>query len=171
MKLSRIERWLLVNQMRMLEALYPDEAKSIAEHREALEQGYELHYDEFAQHIYDDSDGLSAEGCKEVLQILSMHQALKRSYDNLSDKSGIDEYRVRFAGFDGNDPIEGTMMAYTRWFCDSRGGRFKELDRGDDFNSHAPLLGSYRAMLKEWEKSKDKNRLTKDDIIRITDNR
>ena len=171
MKLSRVERWMLVNQMRILEALYPDEAKSIAEHREALEQGYEYHYDEFAQHIYDDKDTLSVDGCKEVLHILSMHQALKRAYDKLPDKSGIEEYRVRFAGFDGNDRVEGTMMAYTRWYCDSHGGRFKDLDRGDDFNSHGLMLDSYRAMLKEWEASKDTNRLTKDDIIRITNAR
>jgi uncharacterized protein YfbU (UPF0304 family) len=72
MKLSRVERWMLVNQMRMLEALYPDEARSIAEHREALEQGYELHYGEFAQHIYDDKDTLTVEGCKEVLNVLWM---------------------------------------------------------------------------------------------------
>jgi uncharacterized protein YfbU (UPF0304 family) len=168
MKLSRVERWMLVNQMRILEALYPDEAKSIAEHRQALEEGYELHYNEFAQHICDDEDTLSVEGCKEVLYILSMHQALKRAFDELPDKSGIEEYRVRFVGFDGNDRVEGTMMAYTRWSCDSHGGRFKDLDRGDDFNSHGRMLDSYRAMLKEWEKSKDKNRLTKDDIIRIT---
>jgi uncharacterized protein YfbU (UPF0304 family) len=168
MKLSRVERWMLVNQMRILEALYPDEAKSISEQREALEEGYELHYGEFAQHIYDDKDTLSEEGCREVLNILSMHQTLKRAYDKLEEKSGIEDHRVRFAGFDGNDAVEGTMMAYARWYCNSHGGRFKDLDRGDDFNSHALMLDSYRSMLKEWEKSADKNRLTKDDIIRIT---
>jgi uncharacterized protein len=166
MKLSRVERWMLVNQMRILEALYPDEAKSIAEQREALEAGYELHYGGFAEHIYDEKDALSPEACREVLDILSMHRALKFGYDALKDKSGIEESRVTFVGFDGNN--ETTLMGYTRWFCDSDGGRFKELNRGDDFNSHDPMLANYRAMLTEWEKSKDKNRLTKDDIIRIT---
>jgi uncharacterized protein len=168
MKLSRVERWMLSNQMRILEALYPDEAKSIAEHREALEEGYELHYGEFAQHIYDEKDTLSADLSREVLDILSMYRALNFSYDKLQEKTGIDDWRVKFAGFDGNHPVEGSMMAYARWFCNSHGGRFTELDRGDDFNSHAEMLDRYRAMLKEWKKSKDKNHLTKDDIIRIT---
>jgi len=29
------------------------------------------------------------------------------------------------------------------------------------------MLGRYRPMVKEWEKSKDKNKLTKEDILRI----
>lgn len=168
MKLTRVERWILVNQFRVLEALYPDEAKSLAEDREALQSGYELHYSGMAEFVYDDKDTLSADRCREVLDILSMHRALKYSYRDLTDKSGIEEWCVKFAGFDGNN--EATLLGYTRWFCDSNGGRFKELDRGDDFNSHAPMLGRlgrYRAMLKEWEKSKDKNHLTKDDILRI----
>jgi len=29
------------------------------------------------------------------------------------------------------------------------------------------MLGRYRPMLKEWKRSKDKNKLTKEDILRI----
>lgn len=168
MKLSRIERWFLVNQYRILEKLYPEDAESLAEDREALQRGYEAHYSGMIDFIYKDEHTLSAERSREVLDILSMHRALHYGYDALSDKSGIEPAFVQFAGFDGNDEEEGLLLGYARWFCDSDGGRFKELHRGDDFNSHMPMLGFYRAMLKEWQKSRDKNKLTKDDILRIT---
>src|SRR3954468_5735854 len=122
LKLTRTERWILANQYRILEALYPDEAKRLAEYREAIEHGYELHYDWIAHSIYDKGDALSAEECKEVIQILDMHRALKRSYEALTDKSGIKEYGVKFAGFDGNN--ETAQMAYARYFCEQDGGKF-----------------------------------------------
>jgi hypothetical protein len=56
MKLTRTERWILVNQYRILEALYPDEAKWFAENREALSSGYELHYRGMIDFIYDEED-------------------------------------------------------------------------------------------------------------------
>lgn len=67
MKLSRTERWMLSNQYRILEALYPADAGSYARHREALESGYELHYDWMIGSIYDDKDTLSSEDCREVM--------------------------------------------------------------------------------------------------------
>lgn len=44
MKLTRMERIVLVNQLRIMEALYPDEASQLGVQREALERGYELLY-------------------------------------------------------------------------------------------------------------------------------
>lgn len=101
-----------------------------------------------------------------MLDILSMYRAITYSYQKLPDKTGIEEWATKFPGFDGNE--EARLLGYCRWYCESDGGKFKELDRGDDFNSHAPLLPAYRRMLAEWEKSNDKNHLTQMDIIRIT---
>jgi hypothetical protein len=39
MQLSGVERWILSNQLRILEALYPDDAGSLAEQRTSLERG------------------------------------------------------------------------------------------------------------------------------------
>ena len=55
-KLTRVERYILSNQFRILEALYPDEASHFATTREALEHGYEILYDWDMEHIYDDTD-------------------------------------------------------------------------------------------------------------------
>ena len=166
MKLSRVERWILSNQYRILEQIYPNEADSLARQRRVLEEGFELEYNWIAQHIYEDQDTLSSEECKEVIQILSMFSAIKRTYEALDDKSGIDEWTTKFAGFDGN--TETSQLAYARHFCEGDGGRFKDLDRGDALNSHAPALDAYRRLLGEWEQSQDKINLSKDDLIRIT---
>jgi len=165
MKLSRVERWILSNQFHILEALYPDDADHYAKVHEALESGYELHYEWFSEHIYNDRDIMTPEENREVIEILSMFDSLKRAYGSLSDKTGIEESRVKFCGFDGNN--ETKQMGYARYFCTLKGGRFTDLDRGDNFNSHGPTLARYRRMLSEWKKSVDQNNLSKDDIIRI----
>ena len=166
MKLSRVERWILSNQYRILEALHPDDADYYANAREAIENGYELHYRSISQYIYDDV--MTDEECEEVIDILSMFRALRRTYEALPDKSGIAEQRVTFVGFDGNDKVEGRYLSYARYFCNQEGGRFTEIGRGDDFNSHWPALETYRRMLQAWNVSPDKYNLSQEDIIRIT---
>jgi uncharacterized protein YfbU (UPF0304 family) len=163
MKLSRTERWILANQFRILEKLYPDEADSYAKSRETLECGYELHYRDLAEPVYE--EGLSEEGCNEVIEIMAMFESLKRAYEGLSDKSEINEWEIKFAGFDGNN--EGSQMAYARYFCTYRGERFTSIDKGDNFNSHIPTLAMYRRMMDEWRNSRDKYNLSKEDILRI----
>jgi len=161
MKLSRIERWMLANQYRILEKLYPDEAKEYAHNREAIEYGYELEYGHIIEHIYE--QGLSEEECREVKDIMAMFSSLKASYNQLEDKSGIDEGKLAFRGFSGND--ETMQMAYAQYLYQSRS--FRDLEHGDDFNSHFPMLSSYRKMLSEWKNSENEHALSKDDIIRI----
>lgn len=51
MDLTREQRWILANQYRILERLYPNEAECHAKAREVLENGYEFNYDWIAQHI------------------------------------------------------------------------------------------------------------------------
>jgi uncharacterized protein YfbU (UPF0304 family) len=164
MRLSRTERWILANQYRILERLYPEEADSLAETREALEEGFELHYP--PEGIYADKDIVTEDECREVLDILDMYRAFTSAYDGLKDKKGIDKTLIKFRGFDGNN--ETKQMAYARYFCNLDNGRYQELGLAkSDFNSHFPVLGRYRAMLAEWNTSAKKHELTKDDIIRI----
>lgn len=161
MKLTRTERWILSNQYHILEALQPDEAEDFAAVREALERGYEIHYGEYSQHIYDENDTLSENECHEVIDILVMHEALKDAYEKLDDTSGIEEWRVKFSGFDGNN--ETTRLGYTRYFV-GMGDRFT----GYDINSHCPMLDRYRKMLNAWNQSEKRYELTKEDVVRIT---
>lgn len=164
--LSRIERLLLANQYRILELVSPRNGDVYADLRRALEAGYELHYVEFMQEIADEEDIPSLERCKEILDILQMFRVLKYSYRDLKDKTGIDESRVQFAGFDGN--YEMQEICYVRYVCREGSGRFEELDSGDFFDSHCQMLSDYQAMLRRWEQVADKYRLTKEDIQWIT---
>lgn len=168
MKLSRVERWILSNQFAILVKLYPDEADSYDQMREIVEKGYELHYDWISEHIYEDNYIMTSEECTEVLDILDMFRALKYAYEELTDKSDVDDLWVRFHGFDGN--TETKYLGYARFLID-REGRFTNLDRGDNLNSHMPVLDIYRRMVQKWRKSKDPQKLTKEDIARITPSR
>jgi len=165
MKLTEIERLILSQQCRILESLYPKEAKFIAENRAAIDGGYTLHYGEMTEGLLPE---MSEEDCKEVLGIMVMFQSLLRTYDVLADKSGIREYDIRFSGFDGNDNGDGGRLGYVRFLVEVQ-GKFKDLVEGatDSFNSHKSNLEQYRAMHDEWKKSENKHQLSKEDMIRI----
>ncbi len=168
MDLTRTQRWILSNQYKILEALYPEDADYLSDCRKVIECGYEFNYESLIPYIYSDSGVMSAGECREVIDILDMFSAIKMKYDQLSDKSGIEEWMAEFSGFDGNN--ETKQLSYACYLFKSNGGRFTELDRGDN-NSHGPVLMSYRRMLKEWKNSTDIYNLSKDDIIRITSER
>ena len=166
MNLSRLERWLLSNQLEILEALYPEKAADYQEVREAIEHGYELHLDDFAQHI--DEDAMTREECVLVIDILDMYSTLQQSYKSLGDNTGIDAAHLQFYGFDGNR--ETKYMFYARYFCKLDGGRFRSLQRSADFNSHVPSLDRYQRMVQAWKQSADRSLLSKEDMIRILQN-
>jgi len=165
MNLSRTERWMLANQYHILELLNPAEAAYYHEKREALECGYELHYEWSAEHIY--KDVTTEAECHEVVEILAMFRALKDAYEAMPNKTGINAWAVTFHGFDGNDRTEGKYMGYARYFCSTGGGRFTELERGDNFNSHFAMLERYRRQLAAWKASAHVNALTEEDVRRI----
>jgi len=166
MNLSREQRWMLANQYRILERLYPDEAEYYAQAREVLERGYELNYDWIAPHILERT--MSEVECKEVLDILDMFSALERSYRQMAEKpAGVEEHDVQFHGFDGNH--ETDQLGYASFLIEKE-GKWQELaDHGDHLNSHAPFLDWYRRMLRVWQERPTKQRfeLSSDEIRRI----
>ena len=170
MNLSRTERWILANQYRILEALHPSDAEWLAEHRTVLEHGYELEYSWLCPEVSADDQCMSADACREVLDILDMFGAIMRGYEARSDKAWADARLTLFPGFDGN--TEGNQLGYAHHlrkankFRDQFLGLFGE-DRVD-FNSHFPTLSRYRSMLAEWNASMNKHELTEDDLLRIT---
>ncbi|MHB0955692.1 MAG: YfbU family protein [Pirellulaceae bacterium] len=97
---------------------------------------------------------------EEVREILAMYRALRRAYDTLPDKSGIDESLITFDGFDANDAGEDEYRRAAREIAIAT--------RGPDIpNSHFPRLRGYQMMLRAWNNSSDKENLTRKDIIRI----
>ncbi len=164
MNLSIKDRLVLKNQYRILEALNPDEKEFYERASKILEFGFELEYDMLTRNI--DSDVVTIQECEEVIDILDMFDALRICYARLEDNSGIDEYQVRFLGFDGNH--EAKQLLYARYL--KKDGRFADLENIDS-NSHLRVLPIYRRMLAEWNRSDNKYELSKDDIMRITNAR
>jgi hypothetical protein len=150
--LSPIQRLILTNQFRILEALYPREADYFAQHRKAVEDGYTLNYDWMVSHL---SEEMSEAECTEVIDILNMYRAITFSAQQLPQ---VDELQrdpnFRFQGFDGNG--EGKQYGYARYLIEDL-ERFQELRYGaahPDLNSHMPMLSTYRRMLATWQKDK-----------------
>jgi hypothetical protein len=151
MTLTVTERWILSNQCLILAKLYPEEEKHYDDIREALDSGYERHY--APEHITKNEDAIMSEDeCQEVLDILNMFRSLTFDFKHLTDRDGIDESRLAFDGFDGNE--ETKHMTYVRYYCSLEGGRFTDVVRVHDVNSHARRLPHYRAMLAEFRRIK-----------------
>ena len=166
MRLSRTARWMLSNQYRILERLDEENAEQHRHAREALERGYELLYSWICEHVCDDRHVLREVECAYVLDVMTMFDAMQRTYDELDDRSGLDAHRVLFYGFDGT--TETSYLSFARFYCEQEEA-FQHLRKGGDgFDSHMPTKPLYRPMVAAWKASDDPHKLTKDDLIRIT---
>lgn len=136
--------------------------------REALEHGYSDFYEEYLFGWM--SEEMTRANRTFVADILDVYASLRRSYEELNDKGGIEERRLAFPGFDGNN--EGKYMAYAK-FLREKEDRFDYVELGfDGLNSHAPLAGKYESMIEEWKKVPEDRRaaeLTKGEILSILD--
>ncbi|MFK8069034.1 MAG: YfbU family protein [Gammaproteobacteria bacterium] len=146
--MDKLKRYELINQLLILEKLYPEDANYYTKHRKALENGYELHYSWLTENI---SDGLTEDQCREVLDILDMYRSITLSWQRLHEKKEIPE-KLKFKGFDGNN--ETSLMGYVQYFIIEL-DRFRELTYGSEhpyFNSHCPMIDNYRKKLAIWKK-------------------
>ncbi|PKH51913.1 hypothetical protein CXF68_14990 [Tenacibaculum sp. Bg11-29] len=149
MELNIKERLQLSFQLSILEKLYPDEQEYYANHRKAIEHGYQLHYDWITEHL---SEGLTTEECSFVLEVLDMYAALHFSVREFKD-SDLTIESVTFPGFDGNN--ETMYMSYTKYFIEDldRFGEIQESTNGY-YNSHMRLIPKYRKMVEKWKEFK-----------------
>jgi uncharacterized protein YfbU (UPF0304 family) len=164
MELTKKERLAFIYQLRILEALYPDEATDFVHKRTALEDGYALHYEWLTENLSDD---MSEEECREVLDILDMYRAITFSLGKLDENDPLRKHRLaKFHGFDGNN--EGQLMAYVRYFIMDL-DRYDELKEGKlpSFNSHTPMLNTYQKMLGVWRPLGNKFELSQDQIAAV----
>lgn len=150
LNLTKLDRILLVNQLRILEGLYPDEASQLSVQREVLERGYEMLYALDFQYIYDGDNKMTAEECQEVWDTMEMFDAIGRSMQEGQDVAGFPV--TKFVGYDGNN--EGKFLSFAQ-FTVERLKRFEyvPMERPGYWNSHMPIRDKYRRMLKEWKKS------------------
>ena len=85
MKLTNAERWILRNQLRILELLDEEDAEDYAIRRKAIEHGYELAYEGAMPVVCPDNEVLTEDECKEVVHIMAMFQVLQRSAAKLKN--------------------------------------------------------------------------------------
>ena len=165
--LTRNERLMLINQYAILKGLDPAEAETYSRNIEILSNGYEGEYGSIFGFV--EPETLSRERSSEIHDILSMYDHLQRSFDELADREGVNEYRIKFPGFSGNE--ETTEMAFCRYLvADNRWTSLRLANA--EMNSGVPLLDRYRGMLKVW---RDKSQgdpirlLSKGDLISVID--
>lgn len=128
------------------------------ERAKILEAGYTA---EYWKQVAGFRTELSRRDCGRVSDILQMFRILTFSTTRLSESGEpIDEKlenRLKFRGFDHNDPLEGHMASYVEHLMGD--GRWEELKpyavASDNGNSHSPVLDVYSRMLTEYRKVMD----------------
>ncbi|PSL41716.1 hypothetical protein B0H94_11829 [Salsuginibacillus halophilus] len=163
MEFSKKDRLFLKNQYEILSRLDGENSSNYQEKIEILEQGYEVHYEEY----FDLEDDFPEESSRLVIDTLDLYSVLKSSYDSLTE-TNLSERDINFLGFDGNHETE--HMVYTKFFVETL-GRFTELqseDRFRGYNSHMPMVSSYYNMVNKWkDELKQKRDLSEDEIKMI----
>ncbi|OFR41231.1 YfbU family protein [Porphyromonas sp. HMSC065F10] len=150
LSLTKKERLEYIYLLKILEKLYPEQSEEYSQYRNALQQGFSLHYADMMIELSEDE--LSINECRKVLDILEMYRGIIYSYRALkrenTDISLTDE-DVKFPGFDGNN--ECYHMAYVKYFIDDldRYSEIQELSNGY-YNSHHRMLSQYEKMLEKW---------------------
>src|SRR5262245_30563492 len=156
--LDKKYRLMLVNQLKILEALNPKDADFYRHSRVALEAGYELHYANLFEPF---EEPMSPDECREVQDVLEMFSQMKSAFERLGKAKGAKKSDVRFRGF--NASVEARQLGYTRYLVDEL-GRYNELPdkRNLGFESEAPMLQTYRRMVAAWKGLDDRVRFKLD---------
>ena len=164
--LTRTERWLLHNQYEIMRRIVQQnndksEVNDLEKIIKVLIDGYESHYHHingFLTRPMRESDG------DLVLDILDMYRTIADFREN-NDYSSLSDLYLHFSGFDGNH--ETKNYSYAHFLIYDMGFYQESKPERDEGNSHWPMLPIYKLMLREWHKSIDRYRLTKEDVIRI----
>jgi uncharacterized protein YfbU (UPF0304 family) len=142
--LTPIERQQLINQFRILEKLYPENAEDYAESRSIIAHGYTIQYEDVFSEVFEEMD--IAE-CKYVYDVLDLYRTLNQSYEALPDKKGLTAEDIRFRGFDGNN--ESKRHAFAQHLRNQ--GKWTETLAGS-LNSHSmTTMSLYPRMLNKFE--------------------
>ncbi len=153
--LSMAERCLLAlhhETLAILKAGDEHEAEYHANMATVLRAGYTAEYEDAFAGIDVE---LSRTECRLVWDILDMYRVLDAAIRELSESEraelgDVAIGRLRFMGFDLNDPLEGRMLFYVRYLVQT--DRWTELAErldaiGDRGNAHHRCLPRYETML------------------------
>lgn len=168
MELSLKDRLLLANQYAILAKLTDgQEAEGYETARKAVERGYSAFYE------YGDlsRNPMTHEDCSQVGKIMDMYFILQRSTEELDHADGIDDDRLPFPGFDGNN--ETPQYGYASFLVNDLDRYANLVIEDDHLNSHRPMLEQYRRMLDEFEPRRRRTfgtqLLDREDVIAVLD--
>jgi uncharacterized protein YfbU (UPF0304 family) len=142
--ITEVERRVLINQARILAALYPLEAKQFEKTAEILSEGYHEAWEEVVLR------GLKKPHPKEdmnfVYQTLEMYDWLQKSYYalNIDEKLRLPERSLVFPGFDPKE--EPRFFSYCRFLLENF-ERFNFVETAERLIAIQPMHGVYERML------------------------
>jgi uncharacterized protein YfbU (UPF0304 family) len=146
LNLTEVERRILINQSRILAALYPLETTEFERTVEILSEGY---HEDWPDAVLK---GLKVPLLKEemnfVYQVLEMYDWLQKSFYSLSleDKLQLKERTLVFPGFE--PASEQEHLAYARFLLENL-DRFSFTEVVKPLDAIRPMREVYLAMLKE----------------------
>ncbi len=146
LNLTDVERRILINQSRILAALYPLETKEFERTVKILSEGYHEDWPDIVL------KGLKAPLLKEelnfVYQVLEMYDWLQKSYYALmlEEKLQIHERGLVFMGFDPN--TEAQYLTYARFLIENL-DRFSFTEVVKPLDARRPMKTVYQEMLNE----------------------
>lgn len=146
LNLTDVERRILINQSRILAALYPLETKEFERTIEILSEGF---HEDWPDIVFK---GLKVPFLKEemnfVYQVLDMYDWLQKSYYSLTleEKLQLKERILVFPGFEAES--EGQHLAYARFLLENL-DRFSFTEVVKPLDAAKPMREVYQEMLKE----------------------
>jgi uncharacterized protein YfbU (UPF0304 family) len=146
LNLSDVERRILINQSRILAALYPLETTEFERTIEILSEGY---HEDWPDIVFK---GLKVPLLKEemnfVYQVLDMYDWLQKSYYSLTleEKLQLKEQVLVFPGFDAER--EEQHLSYARFLLENF-DRFSFTEVVKPLNAARPMREVYQEMLNE----------------------
>ena len=149
LNLTDVERRILINQSRILAALYPLKAAEFERTIEILSEGYHEAWEEAVL------GGLKAPYLKEemnfIYHVLEMYDWLQKSYYALSfeEKVHFQEKALVFPGF--APKAEARQLAYARFLMGNL-DRFAFMEVVSPFAAPHPMRDTYAAMLQRLPK-------------------
>lgn len=144
-RLNDYERLTLINQFRILEALYPDDADGYAKSREILENEYEANYE---MHVFSlASNPISEREGKEVKDTLQMFKYIEEA---MPEDFPAEMYP--YPRFQGYSPEDGREFIKFARFAVERMGIPNNFPKIESWESPVPTREAYRIMHREWDK-------------------
>jgi uncharacterized protein len=163
MNMNHAQRLILSNQYEILSKLNPEKADYYFRCKTIVEHGYCLQMLELEKEF----GHLSEETCREVIDTLEMHHAMKVSYENLSeeDRSQIAQSRIEFIGYARG--YERELADYVCYLLDVE-KRFPDLGKYcAALNSEMTMHDKYERMLDEWRSCPRQYKLSIQEIKNI----